>query len=121
MPHQPLGASTVGIMAGGRKPESDPKLLDKALHEQQIALHDAASLLADLMDSPGVLTVARELEGLINNFLKTNEQAALLVKIIASWRNILDVVPRMATEKVNKLLGPQLRAVKEHEETQVAP
>lgn len=116
MPRQPMGSMS-GMAPGIFQRNTNEKQLDKALYEQQKAHHEAGLLLEGL--EPGVVIVGRELENLINQFLSTDPQAAILVRVIASWRNIIELVPRLATEKVNKLLGPQLAAVRK--ETQAAP
>jgi hypothetical protein len=118
MAQQPMGSVT-GIAPGGFRGRDTKKDLEKAVHEQQTVIHEAGSLLGDLIDNPAVLAIANELEGRINQFLKTDEQSIVLLRIIGKWRNIIEFAPKFAEEKVRKLLGPQLLATMG--ETQAAP
>lgn len=118
MAQQPMG-SVSGIAPGGFRGRDTQKDLEKAVHEHQKTIIEAGSLMEDLLDNPAVIDIAAELEARINNFLKTDEQSIVLLRIISRWRNIIEVAPRMAEEKVKKLMGPQLLATMR--ETQAAP
>jgi len=118
MADQPLGAFTgkgPGIMRHGAPRAS---MEEKAVHDYQNALSEAGLLLDDLADNAGLVIIVKELEGLINNFLKTDQTALALLKVVAGWRSVVELAPRIAEKKVKKLLGPTLSAVAE---TQAAP
>ena len=112
---QPLGAGGSG----------DPHKLtardraEKAVADHQQSVIEAGTLFDALRNSPGVATVAGELDNLINQFLQSNTTALSLLKIIGTWRQIIDVAPKAAEDKVRRLLGPTLSIIKD--ETQAAP
>ena len=112
---QPLGSG------GG----SDPHLptpqdrWEKAAADHQQAVIEAGTLFDELRRTPGVATVARELENLSDQFLKSSRAAQPLLRVIGTWRQIIDVAPKAAEDKVRRLLGPTLSIIKD--ETQAAP
>ena len=112
---QPLGSG------GG----SDPHLptpqdrWEKAAADHQQAVIEAGTLFDELRRTPGVATVARELENRIDQLLKADPFSLALLKIIGTWRQIIDVAPAAAEDKVRRLLGPTLVSIKD--ETQAAP
>ena len=112
---QPLGAGGSG----------DPHLptpqnrVEAAIADHQQAVIEAGTLFDELRNSPGVATVARELENRIDQLLNSDPFSLALLKIIKTWRQIIDVAPMAAEDRVRRLLGPTLSTIKD--ETQAAP
>jgi hypothetical protein len=116
MPHwQPLGAGGSG---DPHRPTHQDHV-DKAIAAHTQAVIEAGTLFDELRKSPGVATVARELENRIDFLLKGDPFSLALLKIIGTWRNIIEVAPKAAEDKVRRLMGPTLTSITE--ETQAAP
>ena len=112
---QPLGAG-----GGGDPHRPTPQAkVERAVADHQQAVIEAGTLLDELRRTPGVATVARELENLIDQFLKNSRAAQPLLRVIGTWRQIIDVAPMAAEDKVRRLLGPTLSTIKDG--TQAAP
>ena len=112
---QPLGAG-----GGGDPHRPTPQAkVERAVADHQQAVIEAGTLFDELRNSSGVATVVGELDNLINQFLQSNTTALSLLKIIGTWRQIIDVAPRAAEDKVRRLLGQTLSIIKD--ETQAAP
>ena len=112
---QPLGSGGSGDLHGPIAPDR----LERAVADHQQAVIEAGTLFDELRNSPGVATVARELENRIDQLLKADPFSLALLKIIGTWRQIIDVAPKAAEDKVRRLLGPTLSIIKD--ETQAAP
>ena len=112
---QPLGTGGGG---DPHRPTARDRV-EKAVADHQQAVIEAGTLLDELRRTPGVATVARELENLIDQFLKNSRAAQPLLRVIGTWRQIIDVAPKAAEDKVRRLLGPTLSIIKD--ETQAAP
>ena len=112
---QPLGSGGGG---DPHRPTSQDRV-EKAIADHQQAAIKAGTLFDELRNSSGVATVAEELDNLINQFLQSNTTALSLLKIIGTWRQIIDVAPMAAEDKVRRLSGPTLSTIKDG--TQAAP
>ena len=112
---QPLGAGGSG---DPHLPSPQDKI-ERAVADHQQAVIEAGTLFDELRNSPGVATVARELENRIDQLLNNDPFSLALLKIIKTWRQIIDVAPMAAEDRVRRLLGPALASIKD--ETQAAP
>jgi hypothetical protein len=112
---QPLGAGGGG---DPHRPTPQDKV-EEAVADHQQAIIEAGTLFDELRRTPGVATVAMELENRIIQLLQGDAYAASLLRIIERWRHIIEGAPKAAEDKVRRLLGPVLVDIKD--ETQAAP
>jgi hypothetical protein len=115
-PHQPLGIGTYDLRTAKK---DRTKVIEEAEADFRRAVMEAGTLYEALKTNPALKVVVEMLEQRIDKFLKTDEQCQAGLKILASWKFIMVDGPRYAEDKMKRVLGPELHAVKE--ETQAAP
>jgi hypothetical protein len=111
-PNQPMGNAGAVPGPGIFQEAAMEAAGKKVIAEYTNAFSNAGAMMEDKNLVPVITIVARELEEIINDFLKQNERAQVCLKIIATIRNVLEVAPEMAARKVEKILGKQLTELK---------
>jgi len=111
MPHQPMGAGGLDVEIGTGLPRriktQEERQAEEALKKQQAQL-EAANLLADLQDNPGLSLIYRELMNRMIELATADPQCQGFKRIIIGWRNKLDPIPAVANHMARHSLGPVL-------------
>jgi hypothetical protein len=106
--HQPLGTGGTSPGPGIMDDASLRMAKERAVSEYTNAFANAGAVMEDQNLGVVLNIIAKELNERINEFLKSDDRSQVCLKLLATIRNITEIAPRVAYEKVEKLLGKQL-------------